>query len=92
MSPFCVLFFPLQAHEIINDMEDGSSKSEDFGADEDIEIKATKVEVGDNFVVTVGEMENGDPFFVILCNKPLHQCEVTFTNGWGNMWYEGDMF
>lgn len=73
-------------------MEDGSSESEEFDANEDNETKATKVEVGGNFVVIVGEMENGDPFFVILWNKPLHQCEVTFTNGWGNMWYEGDMF
>jgi hypothetical protein len=66
-------------------MEDGSSQSKEFDADEDNETKATKVEVGDNFVVIVGEMENGDLFFVILWDKPLHRCEVTFTNGWGNM-------
>lgn len=38
------------------------------------ETKATKVEVGDNYVVVANELENGDPFFVILCNKPLNRC------------------
>jgi hypothetical protein len=43
-------------------MENGSSKSEDSDANEDIETKATKVEIGDNFVVNTSEMEDGDPF------------------------------
>jgi hypothetical protein len=38
------------------------------------ETKAAKVEVGDNYVVVANELENGDPFFVVLCNKPLHRC------------------
>ncbi len=41
--------------------------------DEDIKSE-TKVEVGDNFVVISYEFENGDPFYVILCDKPLHRC------------------
>jgi hypothetical protein len=51
-------------------MEDGSSKSEDSDANEDIETKATKVEVGDNFVVNIGEMEDGDPFLSFCAINP----------------------
>ncbi len=42
-------------------------------------------------VVIANEPKNEDPFFVILCDKTLHRCEATFKDGWGNMWYEGDM-
>jgi hypothetical protein len=34
--------------------------------------------VGDNFAIISNELENGDPFYVILCDKPLHWCEATF--------------
>jgi hypothetical protein len=37
--------------------------------DEDIENEATKVKVGDNYVVISNELENGDPFYVILCDN-----------------------
>jgi hypothetical protein len=40
--------------------------------DEDIENEVAKVEVGDNFAIISNELENGDPFYVILCDKPLH--------------------
>ncbi len=57
--------------------------------DGDLESKATRVELGDNFVVISNDLENGDPFFVVLCNKPLHMCEQTFEDNWGNTWYRG---
>jgi hypothetical protein len=37
--------------------------------DEDIESEATKVKVGGNFAVISNELENGDPFYVILCDN-----------------------
>jgi hypothetical protein len=40
--------------------------------DEDFEGETMKVEVGDNFVVISNELENGDPFYVILCDNALH--------------------
>jgi hypothetical protein len=65
----------------------------DFDSDEneDWENEATKVEIGNNYVIVAKELENGDPFYVVFSDKPLHRCETTFTNGWGNTWYEGDM-
>jgi len=45
--------------------------------EKDGESKATKIEVGDNFVVVANELENGDPFFMILCEHVLHRCELT---------------
>jgi hypothetical protein len=44
----------------------------------DSEFEAAKVEVGDTFVVIIDELENGDPFYFILCNKALYRCEETF--------------
>jgi hypothetical protein len=43
--------------------------------DGDLEFEATRVELGDIIVVIFDDLENGDPFFVVLCNKPLHMCE-----------------
>jgi hypothetical protein len=61
------------------------------GDDVDLESKATKVEIGDNFAIIFDELENSDPFYVVICNKPLHRCEKTFDHEWGNIWYKGDM-
>jgi hypothetical protein len=61
------------------------------GDDGDLEFEATRVELDDNFVIISNDLENGDPFFVVLCNKPLHMCEQTFEDNWGNAWYKGDM-
>jgi len=43
-----------------------------------VESKSARVESSDNFVIIYDESENGDPFYVIICNKPL--CEETFEN------------
>jgi hypothetical protein len=43
-----------------------------FDMEEDGESKATKIEVGDNFTIVANKLENGDPFFVILCDHALH--------------------
>jgi hypothetical protein len=59
--------------------------------EKDGESKATKIEMGDNFVVVANELENGDPFFMILCDHVLHRCEATFQDEWGNTCYEGDI-
>ncbi len=56
----------------------------DSNTKEDAEIETSRVEVGDNFVVVANELENGNPFYLILCNKPLHWCEFTFNDEWGN--------
>ncbi len=45
------------------------------GDDGDLEFEATRVELDDNFVVISNDLENGDPFFVVICNEPLHMCE-----------------
>jgi 23S rRNA A1618 N6-methylase RlmF len=52
-----------------------NSKARD---DVDLEFEAIKVEIGDNSVIIFDELENDDPYFVILCNKPLHRCQETF--------------
>ncbi len=64
------------------DMQDGGY---DYEVDHDFESEVSKVEVGDNFAIIIDKPNNGNPFFVI------HRCEATFKDGWGNMWYEGDM-
>jgi hypothetical protein len=71
--------------------EDNGSNSNDLDVKDDIEIEATKVEIGDNYVVVLDELENKDAFFVVLYNKPLHRRVETFNDGWENMWYEGYM-
>ncbi len=49
------------------------------------------VELGDNFMIILKELENGDPFYMVQCTKPLHRCPITFEDEWGNTWYKGDM-
>jgi hypothetical protein len=75
----------------MQDMEEFSFELKGFDMDENIESEVAKVEVGDNFVVISNELENVDPFYVILCDMPLHRCEATFENDWGNQSYEVDM-
>ncbi len=74
----------LQAHWIMVQNEDSDHEFSDFDMEEDGESKVAKIEVGD-------ELENGDPFFVILGDHSLHQCKETFQDEWGNTWNEGDM-
>jgi hypothetical protein len=61
-----------------------------FDIEEYVESKTTKVEVGDNFAIVANELENGDPFYLILRKKPLPYYLTTINNEWGNTWYEGD--
>jgi hypothetical protein len=75
----------------MQDMEESNLELEGFDMDEDIESKVAKVEVGNNLAIISDELENGDPFYVLLCDNPLHQCEATFEDDWGNQWYEGEM-
>jgi hypothetical protein len=50
-----------------------------------------KIEIGDTITFIVDAMENGDLFLIYFCNRPLHRCQETFQDEWGNTWYEGDM-
>jgi hypothetical protein len=68
----------------------GPNSGSDSNGDEDWKNETTKVEIG-NYVVIVEELENDDPFYFVFCDKPLHRCEIIFTHGWGNTWYQGDM-
>jgi hypothetical protein len=57
----------------------------DLDGDENWENEVAKVEIGDNYVVIAKELENGDPFYVVFCDKPLHRCETIFTDGRANI-------
>jgi hypothetical protein len=49
----------------------------DLDADEglcDLESEVVHVELGDNFAIISKELENGDPFYMVHCTKPLHRC------------------
>jgi hypothetical protein len=54
---------------------------EDLDSNVDCEAEVAKVEVGDNYVIVVEELEEGDPFYIVLCNQPIYQCPTTFTDG-----------
>jgi hypothetical protein len=71
--------------------EDNGSNLDGLDVDDNIEIKAAKVDIGNNYAIVSNELENGNAFFVFLCNKPLHTCMENFNNGKGNMWYKGYM-
>jgi hypothetical protein len=71
---------------MMNNVEGFDSKFE-AGEDDDMKSKATNVEIGDNVIVIADELENGNPFYILLCNRPLHRCQETFDDKWGNIWY-----
>jgi hypothetical protein len=51
-------------------MDNSNPNSHDSNTDDEIfESEVAKVEVGDNFVVIFKELENGDPFYVVLCDR-----------------------
>jgi hypothetical protein len=52
--------------------DDFEHEFSDSDMEENGESKVAKNEVGDNFVVVANKLENGDPFFVILCDHVLH--------------------
>ncbi len=58
----------------MNNVEGANLELED-GDDNDMEFEATNVEISDNVVVIADELENGDPFYILLCNRPLHRCQ-----------------
>ncbi len=75
---------------ILSEIETPSSESKNEN-EHDLEFEAAKVEVGDTFVVIIDELDNGDPFYFILCNKALYRCEETFEDDQGNTYYTSDM-
>jgi hypothetical protein len=76
----------------MQDMDNSNLNFNDSNIDDEgFESETTKVEVGDNFVVIFNELENGDSFYVILCDHALHECEATFEDDWGNTWYASEM-
>ena len=59
----------------------------DEGEDEtDLDNEAQRVETGDTYVVYTDTPENGDRFFLVLCDMPVHNNTATFTDGWGCTW------
>jgi hypothetical protein len=36
-------------------------------------------------------LEKGDPYFIILCDKPLFLNPDTFTDDWDNDWPKGEL-
>jgi len=50
-----------------------------------------KVEVDDNYAVVAKELEEGDPFYIVLCNQLVYQYPATFTNGWNNTFLVREM-
>jgi hypothetical protein len=41
----------------------------DLNSNVDCETEAAKVEVGDNYIVFTKELEEGDPFYIVMCNN-----------------------
>jgi hypothetical protein len=56
---------------MINEMNASNIDFEN-GDDCDLEYEIRKVKVGNNFVVIANELENNDPFYLVICNKPLY--------------------
>ncbi len=54
----------LKAHSMMNNVEGFDSKFE-VRDDDDMESKATNVDIGDNVVVIANELENGNPFYIL---------------------------
>jgi len=50
---------------------------------------ADNVSIGDNIVVPC-ESDNGEGFWLLLCDKPKHVVKDTFTDAYKNTYYEGD--
>jgi hypothetical protein len=54
----------------MQDIDNSNPNSIDLDiGDEGFGSQATKVEVGNNFVIISDELETGDPFYVILCDQ-----------------------
>lgn len=49
------------------------------------------MEIGEYFAVIAEELENGDPFYVVLFDIPLYTCNSTFEDEWENTWFRRDM-
>jgi hypothetical protein len=60
---------------------DNGLKLENFDSQNDNETEIAKVEIGDNYAIVVVEPKNKDAFFMVFCNKPLHKCMETFSEG-----------
>jgi hypothetical protein len=55
----------------------------------DGETMVDGVAIGDNIVMSC-ESSNGEQFWLLLCDKPMHVVTNTFTNTLKNTYYEGD--
>ena len=84
------------ANAVESDVEDMNEAFEDDLVDEcedeaDLESEAERVETGDTYVVYTDRPENGDRFFLVLCDRPVHNNNATFTDGWGCTWPKDTM-
>ena len=50
-----------------------------------------KVELGFMFAILIDGIKKGDPFCLIICQRPLFKNDKTFTDNWGQEWMRGDM-
>ena len=71
--------------DFVDDLVD---EGEDDGV---LESQAERVEAGDTYVVYTDRPENGDCFFLVLCDLPVHNNKATFTDGWGCTWPKDTM-
>ncbi len=63
----------------------------DSNSNVDYETQATKVEIGDNYTIVAKELEEGDPFYIVLFNQPIYHCPSTFSDGWNNTFLAREM-
>jgi hypothetical protein len=68
---------------MMTNIDDSNSESQ-VRNDCDFECEVAKVEIGDIVVVIANAMDNDDLFYILLCNRPLHRCQETFEDEWGN--------
>jgi hypothetical protein len=64
-----------------DNLEQAEGNDED-DEDDELEDEAARVEVGFNIAVMADGLEKGNPYFIILCDKPLFLNLETFTDDW----------
>lgn len=94
---FCELLDLKIGEDDMDSLSDTETLNSKCSKDDDSHDEATlgaqvgRMEIGDNFAVITDELENKDPFYVVLCDTPLYTCESTFEDGWENTWFHRDM-
>ncbi len=66
---------------MVQNQEIRDDPDSDVNCDVDYEYEVTKVEVGDNYVIIVKELDEGDSFYIIFYNQPMDHCPTKLTCG-----------